>query len=49
MFSFPRRRFSMIVGPSGRGRTTLLNPIGCLDRPACDEHARGGSVQMRVT
>lgn len=29
----PRGRFSMLVGPSGSGKTSLLNLIGCIDRP----------------
>src|SRR5215468_9226361 len=32
-FDIPRQRFSMIVGPSGSGITTLLNLIGCIDKP----------------
>jgi putative ABC transport system ATP-binding protein len=29
----PAERFTMVVAPSGGGKTTLLNLIGCIDRP----------------
>jgi ABC-type lipoprotein export system ATPase subunit len=32
-FEIPRQRFSTIVGPSGSRKTTLLNLIGCIDKP----------------
>ena len=25
--------FTILVGPSGSGKTTMLNQVGCLDRP----------------
>jgi len=31
-FDIPRQRFSVIVGPSGSGKKTLLNLIGCIDK-----------------
>jgi putative ABC transport system ATP-binding protein len=32
----------VIVGPSGGGKTTLLNLIGCIDRPT------GGRVLLKL-
>lgn len=30
----PAGAFTMVVGPSGCGKTTLLNLVGCIDRPS---------------
>ncbi len=40
--TIPTRRFSMVLGPSGSVKTTLLNLIGCLDRPTRGEIEVGG-------
>jgi len=38
--SIPSRKFSVIVGQSGSGKTTMLNLIGCIDTPS------GGAVEV---
>jgi putative ABC transport system ATP-binding protein len=37
----PAGAFTMVVGPSGCGKTTLLNLVGCIDRPSA------GTVEVR--
>jgi putative ABC transport system ATP-binding protein len=36
--------FTCIVGPSGCGKTTMLNMIGCIDRPSSGTISFGGRV-----
>ncbi|NVD98804.1 ABC transporter ATP-binding protein [Massilia sp. BJB1822] len=42
-FSLPDASFSVLAGPSGSGKTSLLNLIGCLDRPD------SGSIEIAGT
>jgi putative ABC transport system ATP-binding protein len=41
-FSVSAGDFVSIVGPSGCGKTTLLNIIGCIDKPTAGEVVIGG-------
>ena len=38
--SIPSRKFTVIIGQSGSGKTTMLNLIGCIDTPS------GGAVEV---
>jgi putative ABC transport system ATP-binding protein len=40
--SFPAGGYSAIVGASGSGKSTMLNILGCLDRPTSGRYLLGG-------
>jgi putative ABC transport system ATP-binding protein len=41
--------FLAIVGPSGSGKTTMMNIIGCLDRPTAGSYRLGGTPVEHLT
>src|SRR5512137_637989 len=41
-FSIEKGDFISIAGPSGSGKTTILNMIGCVDRPTAGTVLIGG-------
>ena len=48
-FDIPRQRFSMIVGPSSSGKTTLRNLTGCIDKPPKEPSAWVARMWERST
>ena len=42
-------RFTVLCGPSGRGQTTLLNLMGCIDRPDAGEIQVDGQAVQAMT
>ena len=41
--------FTVVLGPSGSGKTTMLNMIGCIDRPDKGEIPVGGADVTRMS
>ena len=46
--SVPRNAYVAIMGPSGSGTSTLMNIIGCLDRPSSGEFWLGSQAVSRL-
>ncbi|MDO5729567.1 MAG: ABC transporter ATP-binding protein [Actinomycetaceae bacterium] len=47
--SVPRGEWLSIVGPSGSGKTTMMNIIGCMDRPSTGTVTLDGRDISRLT
>ena len=40
--NFEKGKFTSIVGPSGSGKSSLMNVLGCLDRPTSGHYILEG-------
>src|SRR3954463_3195291 len=48
-FTIQRGEFVAIMGPSGRGKSTLMNMIGCLDTPTSGSYVLDGAEVADLT